>query len=70
MSLLRSSTWGPQQFLDKVVDMPVGVQRLVPLWFGLQITVEVPQFQYFDKVVDVPVEVVDVGSAAVLGQGR
>ena len=35
-------------FLDNVVDMPVGVQRLA---------------------VDVPVEVVDVGSEAVLGQG-
>ena len=55
------------QLFDKVVDMPVGVQRLVPLWFGVQITVEVPQLQYFDNV---PVEVVDVGSAAVLGQGR
>ena len=37
---MRSSTWGPRQYLDKVVDMPVGVSgKLV-----------YPQLQLIDKV--------------------
>ena len=33
MSRLRLSTWGPRQFLDKVVDMTVGVSTSA--WFRL-----------------------------------
>ena len=42
---------------DRYVDMPVVVQRQVPMIPNLQKTVEVPQIQYVDKIVDAPVAV-------------
>ena len=53
-SLLRSSTWYVQ-FLDKVVDTPVGVQRQV-FAVTVQKTAEVPHLQFIDKVLTVPVD--------------
>ena len=38
--------------LDKVVDMPIMVQRQVPMIQSVQKTVEDPQMQYMDKIVD------------------
>ena len=43
------------QFIDKTLDVPVVVQRQVPIVQKLQKTVEVPQTQFIDKVMDVPV---------------
>merc|ERR1719273_2819188 len=55
------------QFVDKVVDIPVVVQRQVPMVQKAQKTVEVPQVQYIDKVVDVPVvRVVDIPQVQVV----
>ena len=44
-----------RQFLDKVVDMPVGVQQQVVV-VTVQKTAEVPHLQFIDKVVAVPVD--------------
>ena len=46
---------GQVQFLSKVVDMPVVVQRWVPRVQKGQKTQEVPQWQFEDEVVDIPV---------------
>ena len=43
------------QFIDKTLDVPVVVQRQVPIVQKVQKIVEVPQTQFIDKVVDVPV---------------
>merc|ERR1711916_268845 len=43
------------QYIDKVVDVPVVMQRQLPTIQKVQKTVEVPQIQYIDKIVDVPV---------------
>ena len=43
------------QFLERVVDVPVAIQRQVPTIPSVQKTVEVPQIQYVDKIVDAPV---------------
>ena len=42
------------QFLDRVVDVPVVMQRHVPTIQKVQKTVEVPQVQFIDKLVDDP----------------
>ena len=44
------------QFTDKVVDIPVVVQRQIPIvvW-TVQKTTDIPQLQCIDKVIDVPV---------------
>ena len=44
------------QFLDKVVDMTVVMQRLVPMVQPVQKTMEVSPLQFIDKVVDIPVQ--------------
>ena len=44
-----------RQFMDKVVDTPVGVQQQV-LVVTVQKTAEVPHVQFIDKVVAVPVD--------------
>ena len=41
--------------IDKVVDVPVLMQRHVPTIQTVQKTVEVPHVQFLDRVVDVPV---------------
>ena len=43
------------QFIDKAVDVPVVVQRQVPIVQMVQKTVEVPQAQSTDKVMNAPV---------------
>ena len=43
------------QFLDKADDMPVVVQRQIPMVQTVQKTMEIPQLQYCDEVIDVPV---------------
>ena len=40
------------QFLDQVINVPVAMQRHVPMVFELALTV-----QFLDKVIDVPVAV-------------
>ena len=42
---------------DRYVDMPVVIQRQVPMIPNMQKTVEVPQIQYVDKIVEAPVVV-------------
>ena len=44
-----------EQFIDKAVDVPIIVQRQVPIVQKVQKTVEVFQTQFINKVVDVPV---------------
>ena len=52
------------QFIDKVVDISVVAQRLIPMVPVFPKTTEVSQLQYIDKVVDVGVvQVVQVLSA-------
>ena len=56
MQTVQKTVEIPQvQFLDKVVDIPVVVQRQVPMVQKVQKTLEVPQLQIIDKVVDIPV---------------
>ena len=43
------------QFIDRAVDVPVVMQRQVPIVQKVQRTVEVPQARSTDKVMDVPV---------------
>ena len=43
------------QFLNKVDEMPVGVQRQIPMIPTVQKTMENPQSQCFDEMIDVPV---------------
>ena len=43
------------QFLNKVDDMPVAVQRQIPMVQTVEETKETPQLQVIDKVVDDPV---------------
>ena len=47
------------QFTDKVVDIPVVVQRQIPIVVRtVQKTTDIPQLQCIDKVIDVPVGLV------------
>ena len=56
MQTVQKTVEIPQvQFLNKVVDIPVVVQRQVPMVQKVQKTLEVPQLQFIDKVVDIPV---------------
>ena len=41
--------------IDKIADMPVVVQRQVPVIQKVQKTVEVQQVQHIDMIVDLPV---------------
>ena len=43
------------QFIDKVTDVPVSMQRQVPTVHMVQKTVEVPAVPFMDRVVDMPV---------------
>ena len=43
------------QLIDKVVDVPIVMQRRFPTIQRVQKTVEVPQIQYVDKIVEAPV---------------
>ena len=52
------------QFIDKAVDVPVVVQRQVPIAQKVQKTSEVPQMQLIDKVVDVPVHHAEASSSS------
>ena len=48
------------QFTDKVVDIPVVVQRQIPIVVRtVQKTTDIPQLQCIDKVIDVPVGLVE-----------
>ena len=48
------------QFTDKVVDIPVVVQRQIPIVVRtVQKTTDIPQLQCIDKVIDVPVGFVE-----------
>ena len=54
----RVSLCGPNgqvQIIEKVVDVPVTKERMVPMIEKVTKTVEVPEVQIIDKVVDVPV---------------
>ena len=44
-----------EKFIDKAVDVPVMLQRQVPVFQKMRKTVEVPQVQHINKFVDVPV---------------
>ena len=43
------------QYINKVTDVPVVVQRQVPTIQKVQKTVDVPQFQHIDRIMDLPV---------------
>ena len=44
-----------EKFVDKAADVPVVLQRQVPVIQQVQETVVVPHVQYYDEVIDVPV---------------
>ena len=52
------------QYIDKIVDVPIVVQRQAPTVQTVKKTVEVPQVQFLGRVVDVPVVVERRGGAA------
>ena len=52
------------QFIDRAVDVPVVMQRQVPIVQKVPKTVEVPQAQSTDKVVDVPGDHTEASSSS------
>ena len=55
LTLLLIAEINQVQIIDKVVDVPVTKERMVPVIEKVTKTVEVPEVQIIDKIVDVPV---------------